>query len=214
MDSESIRNAYRRYARLYDKVFGTIMAPGRHAAVERINRRGGLRVLEVGVGTGLSLPDYRKDIRVVGIDLSTDMLRIAQKRVRDERLDNVEGLLEMDAGKLAFEDGSFDLVVAMYVMTVVPDPQGTMAELQRVCKPGGDILIVNHFAETRPGIRRTVERQLAPLSKTLGWRPDFTLDSLLAGSEVEVAALEQVPPFGLFSVLNCRNTAPARQAAQ
>ncbi len=204
MDAVSIRAAYRRYAGFYDRVFGTLLASGRHAAVAWLNRRGGLRILEVGVGTGLSLSDYRKDNRVVGIDLSTDMLKVAQERVARENLAHVEGLLEMDAGKLAFADGSFDVVVAMYVMTVVPDPQGTMAELERVCKPGGDIVIVNHFAAPRPGIRRTVENWLAPLSKKLGWRPDFTLESLLHGSPLAVQSVETVPPFGLFCLLHCR----------
>lgn len=207
MDADSIRAAYRRYARIYDKVFGTLLASGRHAAVAWLNRRGGLRILEVGVGTGISLSDYRKDNRVVGIDLSTDMLRVAQERVAREGLDNVEGLLEMDAGKLAFADGSFDVVVAMYVMTVVPDPQGTMAELERVCKPGGDIVIVNHFAAAKPGIRRMVEEWLAPLSKKLGWRPDFTLDSLMVGSRLSIETITTVPPFGLFSLLHCRRGA-------
>lgn len=207
MDADSIRAAYRRYARIYDKVFGTLLASGRHAAVAWLNRRGGLRILEVGVGTGISLSDYRKDNRVVGIDLSTDMLRVAQERVTREKLDNVEGLLEMDAGKLAFADGSFDVVVAMYVMTVVPDPQGTMAELERVCKPGGDIVIVNHFAAARPGIRRSVEEWLAPLSKKLGWRPDFTLESLMVGSRLSIETITTVPPFGLFSLLHCRRPA-------
>lgn len=204
MDAVSIRAAYRRYAGFYDRVFGTLLASGRHAAVAWLNRRGGLRILEVGVGTGLSLSDYRRDNRVVGIDLSTDMLKVAQERVARETLTHVEGLLEMDAGKLAFADGSFDVVVAMYVMTVVPDPQGTMAELERVCKPGGDIVIVNHFAAPRPGLRRMVENWLAPLSKKLGWRPDFTLDSLLRGSPLSVESVETVPPFGLFSLLHCR----------
>lgn len=204
MDAVSIRAAYRRYAGFYDRVFGTLLASGRHAAVAWLNRRGGLRILEVGVGTGLSLSDYRKDNSVVGIDLSTDMLKVAQERVARENLTHVEGLLEMDAGKLAFADGSFDVVVAMYVMTVVPDPQGTMAELERVCKPGGDIVIVNHFAAPRPGVRRTVENWLAPLSKKLGWRPDFTLESLLHGSPLAVQSVETVPPFGLFSLLHCR----------
>jgi len=203
MDTESIRKVYARYAGFYDTVFGTLLASGRKAAVRRINQRGGLRVLEVGVGTGLSLLDYRRDHRVVGIDLSTEMLRVAQQRVRDERLEHVDGLAEMDAGKLGFADDSFDMVVAMYVMTVVPDPQGTMTELERVCRPGGEILIVNHFAETR-GIRSAVERSLAPFSKKLGWRPDFTLESLLAGSRVTVEANHRIPPFGLFSLVECR----------
>lgn len=204
MDTESIRKAYKRYARIYDNTFGHLLAPGRHAAVERINEKGGLRVLEVGVGTGLSLTAYRKDNTVTGIDLSMEMLRVAQQRVERDGLTNVEGLLQMDAGKLAFEDGSFDLVVAMYVMTVVPDPQGTMAELLRVCRHGGEILIVNHFADTKPGIRNFIERAAAPFSKKLGWRPDFTMDALLRGCPVTVEAVHSMPPLGLFSLLQCR----------
>lgn len=213
MDEESIRRAYKRYAGIYDPFFGRIFAAGRRATVERINRRGGLRVLEVGVGTGVSLPEHRPDNSVIGIDLSADMLRVARERVARERLAHVDGLLEMDAARLAFSDGQFDVVVAMYVMTVVPDPAATMAELQRVCRPGGEVLIVNHFAAAEPGIRRTVERSLAPFSRALGWRPDFPLDTLLSGSGLEVRSVRTVPPFGLFSLLECRRPAGADQAA-
>ncbi|WP_207478899.1 class I SAM-dependent methyltransferase [Arenibaculum pallidiluteum] len=205
MDTESVRNAYRRYAKIYDVVFGGVFASGRQAAVKHINKRGGLRILEVGVGTGLSLPKYRKDNRVVGIDLSRDMLEVARKRVDELKLPNVEALLEMDAENLEFPDASFDVVVAMFVMTVVPNVPRAMAELERVCKPGGDILIVNHFATTEPGLRRTIERKMAPFSKSLGWRPDFSLDSLLSSSRVQVQAIHTVPPFGLFSLLECRS---------
>lgn len=204
MDAESIRQAYKRYARIYDTVFGALLSAGRRAAVERIDRRGGLRVLEVGVGTGISLPAYRKDNRITGIDLSMDMLRVAQERVARDRLENVEGLLQMDAGRLAFADSSFDVVVAMYVMTVVPDPQATLAELLRVCRPDGDVLIVSHFAESKPGLRRLVEQGAARFSKKLGWRPDFTLESMLQGIPVTVEAVHSLPPLGLFSLLQCR----------
>ena len=122
---------------------------------------------------------------------------------------NVEGPLPADTLFFRAGRGDFDLVVAMYVMTVVPDPQGTMAELERVCRPGGDILIVNHFAADRPGIRRSVEGWMAPFSKKLGWRPDFTLDTLMSGSRLTVETVETVPPFGLFSLLHCRRSADA-----
>lgn len=209
MDAESIKRAYKRYAGIYDGVFGPLLASGRHAAIAHINKRGGRRILEVGVGTGVSLPAHRADNRVVGIDLSHDMLEVARARVERERLDNVDALLEMDAGKLAFADDSFDVVVAMYVMTVVPDPQGTMAELERVCRPDGEILIVNHFAATEPGPRRTVERWLARFAPKLGWHPDFTLDNLLAGTGVTARTIATVPPFGLFSVLQIQREAEA-----
>src|SRR5512135_334501 len=143
MDIASVRAAYRRYAKIYDLVFGGVFAFGRSRALSLANRRGGQRVLEVGVGTGLSLSGHRTDNRVVGIDISPEMLAIARRRVERQRLSHVEALLEMDAGQLDFPDSSFDVVVAMFVMTVVPDPQQVMSELKRVCKPGGHIYVVN-----------------------------------------------------------------------
>ena len=126
MDEAAIKSAYRRWAPVYDNTFGLVAAEGRKHAVEIINTGSG-RVLEVGVGTGLSLPTYRRELEIVGIDLSPEMLQKARERVAAEGLTNVSGLHEMDAGELKFPDGSFDTVVAMYVMTVVPEPEKVMA---------------------------------------------------------------------------------------
>ena len=210
MDTASIRAAYRRYAKVYDGTFGAIFASGRSRILSQINRRGGQRVLEVGVGTGLSLTDYRRDNRVVGIDISPDMLAIAHDRVQRAGLNNVEGLLEMDAEQLEFPDASFDVVVAMYVMTVVPNPEKVMAELRRVCKPGGEIYILNHFIEENEGLLRAAEKLLARFSSKIGWRPDVSIGGLIALAGVELASVQVVPPFGLFRLLKFRNTpAPA-----
>lgn len=208
MDAEAVRTAYRRWAGIYDTVFGQVFAAGRREAVERINGHGAQRVLEVGVGTGLSLPHYRRDMRVVGIDLSTDMLAVARRRAADQALPQVDALLEMDAARLAFADDSFDTVVAMYVMTVVPDPPGTLAELARVCKPGGRVLILNHFEADRPGPRRLVERALGRFSRDLGWRPDYPMARLMAGSDLTVERVAPIPPLGLFSFVECRKPLP------
>lgn len=213
MDAEAVRTAYRRWAGIYDRIFGQVFAAGRRAAVDRINRQGGQRVLEVGVGTGLSLPQYRPDNRIVGIDLSTDMLEIARQRATELHLTNVDALLEMDAGQLAFADNSFDVVVAMYVMTVVPHPQETLAELERVCRPGGQILIINHFESTKPGPRRIVERALGRYSRDLGWRPDYPMETLMEGSSLELVGVQPVPPFGLFSFVECRKRIPVTMQA-
>lgn len=214
MDTLSVRAAYRRYAKIYDVVFGGVFAFGRRAAIERMNRRGGLRILEVGVGTGLSLPFHRSDNRVVGIDLSREMLDVARRRVDRMGLTNVEGLFEMDAERLAFADDSFDVVVAMFVMTVVPDVAQAMRELERVCRPGGEVYIVNHFASARPGMRRTVERGMARFSRKLGWRPDFSMQTLFEQSPLEVQEVRTLPPLGLFSLIQCRNEAAARLSAE
>lgn len=205
MDLESVRRAYRRYAPIYDIVFGPVMAYGRTRTVRAVNQLGPKRILEVGVGTGLSLPHYRNDIHITGIDVSGDMLAVARERVKQKRLDNVDQLLEMDAETLDFPDGEFDAVVAMYVMSVVPNPSRCLAEMRRVCKPGGDIVICNHFyAESDSG--KPIVQLLTPMARWLGWRPDFKLDSILSeDSELTIISNQSVPPLGLFNVLQCRN---------
>ncbi|TVR81030.1 MAG: methyltransferase domain-containing protein [Rhodospirillales bacterium] len=202
MDVAAVIAAYRRYAGFYDFVFGPAFRWGRRRSVARINTLGVHRLLEVGVGTGLSLPRYRRDIHIVGIDVSRDMLAVAKRRVEEERLANVDLLAEMDGEQLAFVDGAFDAVVAMHVMSVVPDPQRCLAEMQRVCRPGGTILICNHFAA---GSEKWLTRRLEPFAKWLGWRPDFALSELLSGSTLDVTTNDPIPPFGLFNLVILRN---------
>ena len=199
LDATSVRHAYRRWAPVYDFTFGTVAEAGRKHAVKIINRRRG-RVLEVGVGTGLSLPCYEKHLTVTGIDLSPDMLRKARSRVDRQRLNNVAGLHEMDAGALAFPDESFDTVVAMYVMTVVPDAEKVMRELERVCATGGEVILVNHFSQEE-GVRGFVERRLAPLASSIGWHAVFTLDRVLVCEDLRLAERRMLWPFGLFTML-------------
>lgn len=212
LDKQSVVTAYRRQAPIYDIVFGVLLHPGRIGTVKLINQTAHGRVLEVGVGTGLSLPRYRKDLRIVGIDISDDMLRLARQRTREKGLGNVEALLNMDAEQLQFDDNSFDTVAAMYVASVVPHPDRLMREMQRVCKPGGDIFIVNHFAEDG-GLRGTIERRLAALSHKLGWRPDFKLEPFMAHGTLEIIARYREAPLGLFTILHCRNEKPAAVVA-
>ncbi len=211
MDLVSIQRAYRRYAKLYDKSFGVATHHGRKLAVRMANSRPTQRVLELGVGTGLSLPLYRRDARITGIDVSEEMLEIARKRTLELGLTNVEALYNMDAENLAFEDDSFDAVVAMYVASVVPNPQRLLAEMRRVCVPGGDAVIINHF--TSQGlVMRTVESRLNGLSKHLGWRPEFDLEPLLDAAGMEVVQIRPTHPVGLFTLIHCRNN-PAPAAA-
>ncbi len=197
LDNEAVRKAYRRWAPVYDHTFGRVAAVGRRRAVAYINTRAG-RVLEVGVGTGLSLPAYRPHLEVVGLDISPEMLDKA--RPRAERFGHVLGLAQMDAAALGFADGAFDTVVAMYVMTVVPDPAAVMRELARVCAPGGEVILVNHFSQ-EAGMRGWIERKMAPLAETLGWHPVFETERVMVCPEL--ALQEQTPmwPMGLFSML-------------
>ena len=199
MDVDSVRHAYRRCAPVYDFTFGLVAEAGRKHAVQIINRRKG-RVLEVGVGTGLSLPCYGGHLTITGIDLSPEMLAKARDKVTNKKLGNVTGLHEMDAGALAFPDESFDTVVAMYVMTVVPDPERVMRELERVCAPGGEVILVNHFSEDE-GARGFVERKLAPFGDLLGWRPVFGLDRVLVCDDLRLAERRSLRPLGLFTML-------------
>jgi phosphatidylethanolamine/phosphatidyl-N-methylethanolamine N-methyltransferase len=199
MDTASVRHAYRRWAPVYDHTFGQVAEAGRKHAVEIINKRKG-RVLEVGVGTGLSLPCYGAHLSVTGIDLSPEMLEKAREKVVRKKLDNVEALHEMDAGALAFPDETFDTVVAMYVMTVVPDPDKVMKELERVCAPGGEVILVNHFSQEE-GIRGWLERRLAPFADLIGWHSVFEVDRVLICDDLRLVERRALRPFGLFTML-------------
>jgi phosphatidylethanolamine/phosphatidyl-N-methylethanolamine N-methyltransferase len=203
LDAGAVRDAYRRWAGVYDAVFGGVSSFGRKRAVAAVNRLPGARVLEVGVGTGLALPHYRSDKRVVGVDLSREMLEKARERVVAEGLTSVEGLVEMDAEHMAFRDGSFDIAVAMFTASVVPDARRLFAEMSRVVRPGGHLLFVNHFA-AQDGPRWWVERAMAPLSRVLGWHPDFALSDLL-DADARVESLEACPPAGLFTLVQVCN---------
>ncbi len=204
IDLDSVKVAYRRYARIYDLLFGPALEQGRHAAVEMINTLSGRRILEVGVGTGLSLPTYRKDARVVGIDLCSEMLEKARRRVRRLGLRQVDALLEMDGEDMTFPEHSFDAVAAMYVVGVTPHPTRLMSEMRRVCAPGGDIIVLNHFASHHP-LMRLLEGVLAPLSATLGFRSNLELATLAEATGLDLVQVRDTNPFGYSKLICFRN---------
>ncbi len=207
LDADAVRTAYQRWAGVYDAVFGGVSAFGRKRAVSAVNRLPGAAVLEVGVGTGLALPHYRPEKRITGIDLSRAMLDRARLRVKRNAMPHVADLLEMDAEETSFADDSFDIAVAMFVASVVPNPRRLLSELKRVVRPGGSILFVNHFLATG-GVRLAVERGMARASHSLGWHPDFAIESLLPEVDLRRADIEPVPPFGLFTLVTLTNDAP------
>ena len=205
MDIDAVKTSYRRWAPVYDQTFGRITRMGRKKAVAAVNAGSG-RVLEVGVGTGLSLPDYAPHLEVTGIDYSEDMLQVARKRVADQKLTHVTELRQMDARTLDFPDGHFDWVVAMYLVSVVPEPERVMAEIARVCKPGGQVVIVNHFArETGP--LAWIERAFAPLADKLGWHPDFDRSRIMGEPSLKVTEMRPTSALSLFTFLRMEKTA-------
>src|ERR1700751_2046941 len=167
-DRESVEQAYDRWAPIYDLVFGGVFSNGRDAAIQATNKIGG-RVLEAGVGTGISLPLYSPNVRIFGTDISEAMLNKAKQRVAEGRLKNIEGLAVMDAEKLEFPDNSFDVVMAQYVVTAVPNPEVALDEFARVLRPGGEVIILNRV-RADAGMRRFIEQRLQPVVTRLGFR--------------------------------------------
>ncbi|GGO57409.1 phosphatidylethanolamine/phosphatidyl-N-methylethanolamine N-methyltransferase [Roseovarius pacificus] len=198
MDLKSIESSYARWAPIYDATFGNITNVGRRRAVHLINRIPG-RVLEVGVGTGLSLPLYDPACRVTGIDFSEKMLAKARDKVIERDLTHVEDLRQMDARHLDFPDNSFDTIAAMHVLSVVPEPERVMAEIARVCKPGGRVVITNHFVRER-GFMAFLERVTAPFANVLGWHSDFRIDTVLR-DDLHVTQQGKLPPIGMMTFL-------------
>jgi phosphatidylethanolamine/phosphatidyl-N-methylethanolamine N-methyltransferase len=203
LDNCTVTKAYARWAPVYDLVFGAVFDRGRQAAVAAAGRIGG-RILEVGVGTGISLPLYSSNCRLCGVDISAPMLRKAQERVAEFNLANVEGLWVMDAAHLSFPDNSFDVVVAQYVITTVPNPEETLDEFARVLKPGGEIVLVSRIG-AEAGLRRSLEHWFQPAARKLGWRTEFSFGRYArwAAQRPDMRLIERraMPPFRHFNLI-------------
>jgi phosphatidylethanolamine/phosphatidyl-N-methylethanolamine N-methyltransferase len=199
LDRDRVAEAYGRWAPVYDIVFGPVFSRGRRAAVDAADRIGG-HILEVGVGTGLSLDHYAKDSQIVGIDISEPMLDKARERVKRLQLDQVETITVMDAEQLTFPDASFDVVVAQYVVTAVPNPEKALDEFVRVVRPGGEIILTSRIG-AESGFRGTLEKWLMPVTSRLGWRTEFAwarYERWAAGAPVRLLERRPLPPLGHF----------------
>jgi phosphatidylethanolamine/phosphatidyl-N-methylethanolamine N-methyltransferase len=204
MDAARIERVYQAYSRVYDRIFGKVFQDSREVLASSLELRPGSQVLEVGVGTGLVLPLYPSHCRVTGIDLSEGMLAKARERVENLGLSHVAALERMDASQMTFADDAFDVVVAAYVVTAVPDHRAVMNEMIRVARPGARILLVNHFVNGS-GLIAAFERAVSPVCKYIGFRTDLSVGQLLDGLPLEVTRHEKVKPLKLWHLVECRN---------
>lgn len=214
-DSNIVAKAYGRWAPVYDFVFGPVFDRGRKEAIRAAERIGG-RILEVGVGTGISLPDYSPANRIFGVDISAGMLKKARERVEKLGLTQVEGLAVMDAQHLEFTDNSFDVVVAQYVVTAVQNPEAVLDEFVRVLRPGGEIILLSRVGAER-GVRKKIEHWVAPVARRLGWRTEFPwmryAQWLRRSRDVALVERRPMPPLGHFCLIRLTKKATARDRA-
>lgn len=206
MRTQNVAAAYDRWTPIYDIVFGPVFRQGRNDAIRAANAIGG-RILEVGVGTGISLPGYDRGTRLYGIDISERILGKARERVRRHALRNVEAIAVMDAEALTFPDASFDVAVAQYVITAVPDPERALDELARVVRPGGEIVITTRLG-AGTGLRGRIEKALMPITSRLGFRTEFPweryVDWAAANGSVTLIERRALPPLGHFALVRYR----------
>ncbi len=203
IDRDQTERVYSNYAGVYDRVFGRVFQASRETVVRQLKVDPGERVLEVGVGTGLCLPLYPAHCDITAIDLSDAMLEKASERVKELGLDNVK-LMLMDAGEMDFADSSFDLVIAAYVVTAVPDYRKLMKEMVRVSKPGGRLILLNHFTQDSP-IIAAVEKAISPICARIGFRTDLSVDEVIDGWPLIKERDERVKPLGMWHVVECTN---------
>jgi phosphatidylethanolamine/phosphatidyl-N-methylethanolamine N-methyltransferase len=201
VENHFVERVYEKLASTYDLFFGPTLHPGRLVARDRMGIRPGDHILEVGVGTGINASLYPDNCQITGIDLSTSMLDKARERVKREGLRNVR-LLEMDAAKTTFADDTFDIVYAPYLISVVPDPVTVAREMRRICKPGGKIIILNHFRSANTILSR-VERSLSPLTVHIGFKSDLDLPAFLAQAELRPESIEKVNVPKIWSLVTC-----------
>lgn len=198
-----VADAYRRYAPIYDWIFGWILAPGRRALAEQVRELNTATLLEIGVGTGLLLPDYPAATAVTGVDLSADMLVIA--RARAEALPGRSIRLELADGEvLDLPSGGFDCVTLPYVLSVTPEPQRLLAEARRLCRPGGTILVLNHFSGSRSWW--LLEQLVKPLAARIGFRSSFRQEEQLPSRDWTIESIISVNLFGLSKLIRIRNS--------
>ena len=190
VENDFVEGVYDKLAKVYDLIFGPALHPGRLRAIQRMDIQPGERVLEVGVGTGINLSLYPKECSVIGIDFSSSMLEKARERAARKGIHHVR-LLQMDAADLKFADGSFDIVYAPYLISVVPDPVKVAQEMRRVCRPGGRIIFLNHFLSPNPILSR-IERLISPLTIHIGFKSDLDLPAFLAQADLKPVSIEKV----------------------
>jgi phosphatidylethanolamine/phosphatidyl-N-methylethanolamine N-methyltransferase len=190
VENDFVARVYENIAWFYDLTFGPALHPGRVDAIERMGIKPGDRVLEVGVGTGINGALYPSDCSVTGIDFSSSMLEKAHERIARKGVRNVR-LLEMDAQNMKFADDSFDIVYAPYVISVVPDPVAVTREMHRVCRPGGKIIILNHF-RSKSRLGSWLEKIIAPFTLYLGFKSDLDLPAFLVQANLKPVSIEKV----------------------
>jgi len=191
---------YAEFAPLYDKIFGKIFYSRLESVIEELDIPPGAKVLEVGAGTGTSFPAYPTHCQVTGIDLAPDMLVRAQRKIRENGWTHLT-VIEMNALDLDFPDNSFDYVMAFHVVTVVPDPIRMIAEAKRVCKPGGKIVIVNHFTSDFP-LLGTLTEALDPVTRWLGWRTNLRLKPFIKTTDLTVERMYKLSKTSLYTVVH------------
>jgi phosphatidylethanolamine/phosphatidyl-N-methylethanolamine N-methyltransferase len=203
LETQKVEKVYSTFSRFYDLVFGKFFHDSRTAAIRLLDLKPGTRILEVGVGTGLSLPFYPRDCRVIGIDLTGPMLEKGVEKIRRWQLNHID-LQQMDATHMAFADDRFDAVMAAFVMTAVPYPHEVLSEMSRVCRPEGKIILLNHFSNDNPFVSR-LEKSISPLCTRIGFRTDLALEELLEGSPLVVQQKLRVNPFRFWQTVQCIN---------
>ena len=203
VENDFVEGVYEKLANVYDVAFGPALHPGRVRALKRMQLEPGQTVLEVGVGTGINATLYPRDCSIIGIDLSLPMLEKARARCAQQKVRNVR-LLPMDAAALTFADRSFDVVYAPYLISVVPDPVRVAGEMRRVCRPGGRIIILNHFRSPSPLLSR-LERAISPLTKYVGFKADLDLPAFLAQAGLRPVLIEKVNVPRIWSLVTCIN---------
>ncbi len=203
MQVSDIKKVYGRYSGIYDTIFSRWFYPRQRHVIGDLNLGPGQRVLDVGVGTGISLPIYPRHVQVTGVDLSRAMLQEARKKVREQQLDHVD-LLEMDAGYLAFPDDAFDVVITAFVISVVPAPIRFLNEIRRVSKAEARIVLINHFQSANKLMAR-LETWASPLCAKIGWHSDLALDDLVQQAHLQVERLYSLSKIDLWKVVYASN---------